>query len=279
MILRFFLSIALLSFGGISALLNNSSWVNLDFLLSWFGLILLLDSIATSRGVPSLFSPPQKFFQIAIASSFFWWIYEGANIFLENWFYPSQFAYTQTEWGVFATLAFTTVLPVLITSTNVVQSFYPGKIPNSQKRLSSLLVLELVGTGILFFLLVVQSPKIFFPLIWFVIFLVLDPINSILKKRSLISMAMNKHYLPLLILGAGALFAGFWWESLNGTLQNWVYPISPYFWHLPKPFTIKIYEMPLLGYLGYIPFIWSAFAFVEFIGLRINWLFGKPKTN
>ena len=55
------------------------------------------------------------------------------------------------------------------------------------------------------------------------------------------------------------LFCGFLWEFWNFWANpRWVYDIS-YFEFL------HIFEMPLLGYLGYVPFAWSVYQLVQLL--------------
>ena len=53
---------------------------------------------------------------------------------------------------------------------------------------------------------------------------------------------------PWISLWAGALVCGFFWELWN----FWSYP--KWIYHVPYVGVAKVFEMPLLGYLGYFPF-------------------------
>ncbi len=83
---------------------------------------------------------------------------------------------------------------------------------------------------------------------------------------------LKRNYLLIALLVVSAVYAGFWWETINILVPKWTYPIVPWFWDLPAPITTKYAEMPLAGFLGYIPFIFSAFAFIEFLQIKTNWL-------
>src|SRR6266568_4455727 len=105
-------------------------------------------------------------------------------------------------------------------------------------------------------------------------FCIIDPLNGLSGKRSLL-IAINKRvWLPLIVLALGALLAGFSWETLNYFVPKWTYPIEPWFWRLPGFITAKYIAMPWIGMLGYIPFCFGAFALVEFLELRVGW-FGE----
>jgi hypothetical protein len=62
------------------------------------------------------------------------------------------------------------------------------------------------------------------------------------------------------VLTVSALTCGFFWEMWNGGSAgyHWVYTV-PYVGGMPH-----LFEMPLLGYLGYPPFAWSTYAVCQF---------------
>jgi hypothetical protein len=52
----------------------------------------------------------------------------------------------------------------------------------------------------------------------------------------------------------GALICGFFWELWNYySYPKWIY-------HTPGAEFLRIFEMPLLGYGGYLPFAWELYA-------------------
>ena len=57
---------------------------------------------------------------------------------------------------------------------------------------------------------------------------------------------------PVLLMAVASLLTGIWWEFWN----NWSAPSNPHFWQYDVPFVnvLHVFEMPLLGYLGYLPF-------------------------
>src|SRR3989344_8619799 len=273
--MRLIIGFVLFTSGIIISTQGYRPWIGYDFLLTWFGLLLISDSIAYSLTKKTIFSNWRNFVMLAFASSFFWWFYEWANIALKNWAYPAKPLYDSVEWGIFATAAFVTVIPHLIISTNIVSFFTKNKPVNFlESKLSKATAYFFIFLGLISLFLSIFIPVYFFPLIWIVVFFVLDPLNALAGRRSLIVQLLKKNYFPLLLLTAASLYAGFWWETINYLIPKWIYPIVPWFWTLPPPITTKYFEMPLAGFLGYIPFIFSAFAFVEFLELKIKLLGG-----
>jgi hypothetical protein len=59
-----------------------------------------------------------------------------------------------------------------------------------------------------------------------------------------------------------ALVCGFFWEMWNWhSLAKWVYDV-------PYVTRFKIFEMPLLGYFGYLPFGWECGIVAAIVGGR-----------
>lgn len=270
--MQLILGVILISIGFFLSQYNVRPYIDYNFHLTWYGFLLITDNIAFKLSGNSLFSNWRNFVFLAFSSTFFWWFYEWINLSLNNWFYPIQALYSSTEWGIFSTAAFITVLPHLVISTNLVTGFLKNDIIfiKSKISLSNAIIFTLLG--LICLSAVITSPNLTFPLVWLVVFLVLDPINAMQGRRSLIVQILRKNYKPLIILGIAALLAGFWWETINYLVPKWTYPIAAWFWDLPAPIITKYAEMPLVGFLGYIPFIYSAFAFVEFLQIKIPWL-------
>lgn len=103
-----------------------------------------------------------------------------------------------------------------------------------------------IAVSFALFVLLNLFPKETFPLVWIIPILILEPVSyRICSGASLLRLIeRGKLTLPVSV-AAATLGTGFWWECWNFySLPKWVYTI-PYvdFW--------KIFEMPLLGYLGY----------------------------
>ena len=113
--------------------------------------------------------------------------------------------------------------------------------------------------GILCFFLPIYFPKFAFPLIWLSFFFILDPINYLNKQPSILGhLKDRKLAIPLSLLLTGIIL-GFLWEFWNYyAVIKWVYDI-------PLVGFFKIFEMPILGYLGYFPFAFELYAMYWFV--------------
>src|SRR5918997_1870857 len=94
-----------------------------------------------------------------------------------------------------------------------------------------------------------------FPLVWLAPLAVLDAVAELRGRPSIIGLVRQGRAGPVLLLATAGLGTGILWEMWNwGAVPFWQYRI-PYVGFLP------VFEMRILGYLGYLPFILAADAF------------------
>ena len=97
-------------------------------------------------------------------------------------------------------------------------------------------------------------PTYFFPVLWGALYLILDPLNVWLGNRSLLGYIARGDWRPIVALSLGCLICAVFWEMWNYySYPRWTYQI---------PFVgfLRVFEMPLLGYLGYPVFAWELYA-------------------
>ena len=87
-----------------------------------------------------------------------------------------------------------------------------------------------------------------FPLLWIAPVLVLAGLQQLVVGESVFSPLARGDWRPILQPALAALICGFFWEMWNyGSLPKWHYSI-------PYVQRYYLFEMPLLGYAGYLPF-------------------------
>ncbi|HEU5434119.1 MAG TPA: hypothetical protein VFU81_20785, partial [Thermomicrobiales bacterium] len=112
----------------------------------------------------------------------------------------------------------------------------------------------IAAVGLATFVGSLAAPRYLFPLVWIGLFLFLDPVNALLGNRSLAAQARLGRWDTVLVLFAAGLTCGFLWEMWNvRSMPKWVYVV---------PFVppVKLFEMPLPGYGGYLPFALEVYA-------------------
>ena len=202
-----------------------------------------------------------NFIGLFFLSAIFWWVFELMNLRVGNWNYNGLSGVEALGNSIWKTVYFSTVLPAFFETYELVRSihlFDKIKLPKRPKITKRFLHITMF-LGVITFVLPLGFPRYFYPLIWLTFFLILDPINYLHKQPSLIGhLKDRKLTIPLSLLLAGIMM-GFLWEFWNyWALTKWYYDI---------PFLnfFKIFEMPVLGYLGYFPFALELYAMYFFV--------------
>lgn len=227
----------------------------LRFPIAWAGVLVALDAIARMRKGRSPLATPADWLWTCAASVVFWDVFELVDLRLRNWWYtgvsPSPIA-----GALFGAVSFATVLPAV----RLV-------LPATEKRREPPQVGALVALGIAMLALALAFPRVAFPLAWLFLWPLCEAAAAKLPTGTLATPLESRAFLRIAAFG---LPLGLVWESLNwGCERGWVYTI-PIFEHP------KLFEMPLPGYLGYLPFMFeaaAALALLERLRPRLNgWL-------
>jgi len=237
-----------------------ASWY---FPIIWFGYIFLIDSLVYKLRKHSLMhNDRMQFIFLMILSAAIWWIYEMLNIYARNWDYSGSFGILLPAFVIIKrTIAFSTVLPAFFETFELFKTLNLFSHAHLKRKheITKLFLFVMVGFGVFSLAAQLIAPKIFYPLIWFAFFFILDPINYLHKQPSIIRHLEDKLLqIPAIILLSG-ITLGVLWEFWNyWAMVKWTYVI-PYVGFL------KIFEMPILGYLGYFPFALSLYAMYYFV--------------
>jgi hypothetical protein len=223
----------------------------------WLGYILLADTIVEAKSGTSLWSRNHlAFATLFLISIPLWWIFEAANIRLQNWHYHVPGGYGWPTERIEQSIAFSTVVPAVLETAELVQTTRLGRagarwrtfsLPTVRLRFIAILGAVMTG-GVLLF------PHQLFPFVWIGGFLLIDPLNALAGRKSLLASASRGRWTPAIVLAVASLICGLLWEMWNSrSSAKWTYDIPAFeFLHL--------FEMPLLGYGGYIPFAFELYA-------------------
>lgn len=228
------------------------------YCFAWWSFILVMDSVnfRTRKSSP-LSQSPKTFFYAAFISVFIWLVFEIFNLRLQNWQYHDLPSSTAERWlGYF--LAYATVIPALLEISHFLEGFLKKKRPGFFRLEASPLFLKFcVFVGSLFLFLTVAWPRLFFPLVWLCFIFLLEPLNDWLKNDTLLADLAKNDWSRMWSWMLAGLAAGFFWEFWNFFADSrWEYSL-PYldFW--------RIFQMPVFGYAGFIPFALEVFAFYQ----------------
>lgn len=228
----------------------------------WTGYILFIDAVVFMRKGHSLLKRDYKaFIALFFISAPAWWLFELINLRLQNWQYLGREHFSALQYALYASLNFSTVIPAVFETSELIGSFKwsnrlrsgPGIAAKRQSRIALFL------GGIILLILILVWPRYFFPMIWPALFLILDPLNIALDNPSQITKLSRGNWRAFISLALGCLVCGFFWELWNFyAYPKWIY-------HIPFVDFCRIFEMPVLGYLGYIGFAWELFAIYHLI--------------
>ncbi|MGO9370884.1 MAG: hypothetical protein ACLQBD_02150 [Syntrophobacteraceae bacterium] len=240
------------------------------YTFAWWSYIIFIDSFLYCRGGKSfLFENPWKFLLLLPLSTTVWLVFEALNFRLSNWHYVNIPSDAVLRWTGYP-FAFSTVLPgifstaALLEFLGVLKNSRTAPLANPQR-----LYIPFMIAGILFLVLPLVWPGYFFPLVWGAFLFLLEPVNHKAGAPSLLREwergSLRKSYLLLL---AGAI-CGFLWELWNFRAgAKWIYTV-------PHLGFLKIFEMPLLGFLGFPPFALECYAMTAGFFLLISKIRGK----
>jgi hypothetical protein len=224
---------------------------HLLFFPLWLGYALIVDGLVhRRRGSSPLTRSPRTFAALFVASIPIWWLFELFNLRLGNWEYIGRDQFSDLEYVLLCSLSFSTVLPAVLCSAELFRSL-PwierfGNGPRLAPTPARCIALHLLGWAMLVAML--AWPRVFYPFVWMSGVFILDPVCVLLGRRSFLFDLQNGDWRPWMSLWAGALLCGFFWEMWN----FWSYP--KWIYHVPGVGFAKVFEMPILGYLGYLPF-------------------------
>ena len=218
----------------------------------WLGYILSVNGVTCwLSGHCLLTEKPGRFLLLFPLSSLFWWYFEWLNRFVQNWYYAGVEGFSAAGYILHATLCFSTVLPaVQATSELLVFLLEKDKISGPRiifftgKRIGWVLIISMASV----LLALPMAPDLLFPFVWISPLFLVTGMELVAHKKTIFHPLGQGNWGPILIPALAALICGFFWEMWNWkSLAHWEYSI-PYVdcWH--------IFEMPILGYLGYLPF-------------------------
>lgn len=214
----------------------------------WWSFIGLLEWSHSYRGQTVFVGSSVSLLRVASFSTVLWFVFEVYNLYLGNWYYVGVPDSRALRW-LGTTVSFATVLPGMW----VVQRGVEQWSPDSWSRQPGLPIPGQLRTGMMVFGLICSiGPFLFpdrlFPFVWGGLLFVADGLASRFGGRSFMDQIEEGNYRPFFTWLIAGGICGFLWEFWNVLASaGWIYTV-------PGMGDWRLFEMPLLGYLGFPPF-------------------------
>jgi len=247
----------------------TSSWARIGpwpytFFPLWLGFILVLDGLNVARqGASILTRSTWRFAGLFAFSIPCWWVYEILNIPVRNWHYRMDHPYSWLGYHIISSIDFSTVLPVVMEMAELLATFAVFRprlwAAAVGPRMRTGWAAAEGGAGVVMLALAVFFPRYAFGFVWLCVTFMLDPINNLARRKSSMGHLLAGDWRFFVTLPLAALCCGFFWEM-------WNFPALPQ-WYYTVPFVDgfpHLFEMPLPGYLGYLPFGLELFEMYQF---------------
>lgn len=220
----------------------------------WLSYILVMNALTFRHsGRSPLTHDTHHYLTLFPLSAVFWWFFEYLNRFVENWHYGGLESLSATAYVCRAMLPFATVLPAFVATQAWLEGYprlsaglgdwirvdirYPRRLAGIALGVAAT---GLAGIGI--------RPDLLFPLLWLSPLVVLASLRALGGTPTLINDPGRGDWQRLVLAATAALVCGFFWELWNyRSLEKWIYTV-------PYVDRFHLFEMPLLGYAGYLPF-------------------------
>ncbi len=258
----------------------------------WWGFILILDGLVylLNKGNSLLSNSPKELIFMAFSSISGWLIFDFFNFYIINWYYPKGDLISHYQFKIYAILGSTAFIPMsfqwyhLIRKLKIFDRYYSqGPKIRISRNLKYFIIALLF---ILFFIAPFFSSRLFF-IIWLSPVFILAIVMSLLKMETPFDKIGSKgDWTFVLVFGLTFLIQGVileWWNFISGTHEpNGTFSsYNPAYWlyNVVNAGDVKLFEMPVPGYFGYILFsihcwLWYK-ALSEICGLETKFCFSE----
>jgi hypothetical protein len=240
------------------------------YLPLWLGFILAINAFTVRLcGTCMMQRAPGQWLALFGLSAVFWWAFEWLNRFVQNWHYLAVADFNATTYLVYGSLCFSTVLPAVhgiaecLSSSRVWTQrlrFGPS-CPWLNTRTIRITLSILAGCSLV---LTGMVPRWTYPAIWLAPLVLIALSEPGSNPHSLTGEISRGDWRRAATWMISSLICGLFWELWNWhSLAKWIYTVpGVQRWHL--------FEMPLLGYAGYLPFGLECLLVADWLQSRVR---------
>lgn len=230
--------------------------------LCWTGFILAVDGLLAARGRSWLAERPRELLLMALISVPCWALFEWYDRprfwlagDLELWWHYTGLP-PWPERGLGYLWSFATITPAVLLLAELLEPAV-GRVtgPGNGGKAPRELLWAAACTGLVLAAVPLLWPSPYFAAdVWLAWPLLVDPVNRLAGRPSLVAdLEMGRRSRPVALIASG-LTCGVLWEAWNVlATARWTYTV-------PFLGELKLFEMPVLGFLGFAPFALAVFA-------------------
>ncbi len=247
---------------------QSGTGLQYTFFPLWLGFILAIDGLVLRRtGTSLIVRSPKIMAAMFVVAMPYWWTFEAINNVTHNWVYIGSEENTNVFDFLESSLAFSVVIPAVFEVSELIGSFgFIKRFAHLRALILSrrqMMLLAFLGLASLAALLI--WPTYLFPVTWICLFFIFDPINYLTGRPSIMSQVRNGDWRLVIAFAFGALVCGFFWEMWNNEASaSWEYNVGIFDF-------ARVFQMPLLGYGGYLPFGLETYAVFHFVAGLLGW--------
>src|SRR5688500_14579454 len=158
-------------------------------------------------------------------------------------------------------IAFATVLPAIVVTVTLLETLeWPRSLRVTPLAWTPRKRAVVLGLGLVSVILPLAWPELFYPLIWGAAVFLLEPWNRDHARRSFLRDLEQGQAGPFTRTLLAGLVCGGLWELWNYWARTkWIYTV-------PGFEDVKLFEMPVLGFLGFPPFAVECLVVLRFLG-------------
>lgn len=254
----------LVAAGGLAA--GREPFATWFYSFAWWSYILGADArVSQRRGNSLILRRFPELLRMLPVSVTGWLIFEAYNLVVSNWRYVGVPGCLPLRWVGYG-VAFATVLPGLFVTAALLETLglfrgaalRPRELPGWWPAAA-------VGVGLVCLVYPLVRPQYGFPLIWLGFIFLLEPVVWLAGGKSYVVELSRGRVREVLLLLVAGLICGFLWEFWNYWARaKWVYTLPYFQWG-------RVFEMPVLGYLGFPPFAVEAAVIYNFFQVVYRW--------
>lgn len=219
----------------------------------WISYIVLINALTYRRSGRCLLTARTGYFLALFPlSTLFWWYFEFLNRFVQNWYYIDAVEWSTLRYAVHASISFSIVLPAVMSTLEYLYTYPAIAARRAGPRLDLVSTPSWAWVAFIVacagLLSVALWPNLMYSFVWLAPLLLLLALQRLAGLPSYLAPLQSGDYRIVYLPALASLCCGVLWEMWNFYSQSkWQYSI-------PYVHRFELFEMPILGYAGYLPF-------------------------